>query len=306
MIEIEPLQAAQPREHLLVALADRQHGTVDRRQLLALGFSRHQIARMLASGLLVPLHRGVYGVGRRKLTRSGRWMAAVLAAGEGAVLSHRSAAALFGLRVGERRIEVTAPNGRRRDGLVIHRAELPPDEVTTRDGVPATTAARTLLDLAAVEPPLTVERALHEAERLRLTDATPLAALLARYPRRPGVPALNVIVATQAIGRDVTDSELEDAFLALLDRHRLPRPQLNRWLQIGTDWIRADAVYPQQRLIVELDGRGSHETTRAFHADRRRDRRLQALGWQVIRLTWRDIHLDEQGVVHDLSALLGR
>ena len=305
-IEIDPPHAGKAREHLLVALADAQEGSIKRAQMVALGFTRHEIDRMLANGLLVARYRGVYSLGRRKLTRRGRWMAAVLAAGESAVLSHRSAAALFGLRVGERAIEVTAANGRRRNGIFIHRAVLPPDEVTTRDGIPTTTAARTLLDLAAVEEPLVLERALHAAERDRLADTTPLATLLDRYPRRPGTPMLRAILASQSLGEDVTDSELEDAFLALLDRHGLPRPQLNRWFKVGTDWIRADAVYPDRRLIVELDGRRTHGTTLAFHGDRRRDRRLKALGWDVVRVTWRDIHNDEHTLARDLAALLCR
>lgn len=303
-IEIDPRYAGKPREHLLVALGDRQHGVVERQQLLALGFTRHEIDRMLVKGLLVLLHRGVYSVGRRNLPRRGRWMAAVLAAGGGAVLSHHSAAALFGLRVSERTIEVSAPNGRQRAGITIHRARLPPDETTVRDGIPTTTAARTLLDLAAVEPPLKVERLLHEAERLRLTDTTPLTSLLARYPRRPGTPALKQILTRQALGDDVTESELEDAFLAFLDEHDLPRPFLNRWIQIGTDRIRADAIYPDRRLIVELDGRGTHNTTEAFERDRARDRRLKVLGWDVIRITYRELHTNREALATDLRALL--
>ena len=304
-IEIDPLQAGKAREHLLVALADRQEGNLERAQILRLGFTRHQVDHMLSTGLLVPRFRGVYSLGRRKLTRRGMWMAAVLAAGEGAVLSHRSAARLWGLRVGEKEIEVTAANGRKREGIVIHRATLPPDELTTRDGIPTTTAARTLLDLAAVETAQTLERALHYAERERLADATPLATLLDRYPRRPGTPKLRAILTSRSLGDDVTESELEDAFIGLLDRHRLPRPLLNRWLTIGSDHVRADALYPDHRLIVELDGRRDHATTKAFHGDRKRDRRLLALGWQTARFTWRDME-DEHATAQELQALLGR
>ena len=184
----------------------------------------------------------------------------------------------------------------------MHRASLPVDEVTVRDGIPTTTAARTLLDLAAVEKPLKLERAMHEAERLQLSDTTPLAALLGRYPRRPGTPAIKRILTEQSLGDDVTDSELEDAFLAFLDEHDLPRPLLNRWLTIGTDHIRADALYPDQRLIVELDGR-SHITTNAFETDRRRDRRLAVLGWQVVRITWRELHKNRDALADDLRRL---
>ena len=291
-------------DHRIAALATAQHGVVSRPQLLTAGLSARAIERRVEHGRLHLRYRGVYAVGHAHLTERGRWMAAVLAAGGAAVLSHRSAARLWGLRVSERKIEVTAPKDRRRAGLKIHVAALPADEVTTTDGIPTTTAARTLLDLAAVATPLTLERALHEAERLQLADATPLAPLLHRYPRRPGTPALRAILATHGLGDDVTDSALEDAFLAFLDHHGLPRPQLNRWLKIGPDWIRADALYPDRRLIIELDGRRTHHTTAAFERDRSRDRRLKVLGWEVIRVTWRELHVNRDELAGDLRALL--
>ena len=233
-------------------------------------------------------------------------MAAVLAAGEAAVLSHRSAARLWGLRTSEKDIEVTAPAKRRRRGITVHEAVLAPDETTTRGSIPTTTAARTLLDLASVLTPLDLERAVHDAERLQLADTTPLQTLLTRYPRRPGTPALKRLLADHALGDDVTDSELEDAFLAFLDERSLPRPQLNRWLTVGTDRIRADALYPNHHLIVELDGRRTHRTTQAFERDRTRDRRLKVLGWDVIRITWRELHINRVQLAEDLRALLAR
>lgn len=297
---IEPIRAAETTDRLLVDMADRQEGVVGRQQLLALGLTRHQINGRLASGLLVERYRGVYSVGRRRLTRSGRWMAAVLASGEGAVLSHRSAAALFGLRVSEKTIEVTAPNKRIREGVVVHRAVLAPDEITTRDGVPTTTAARTLLDLAAVETPFTVERALHEAERLQLADTTPLAALLARYPRRPGTPALKRILAALDVGFAITRSELEDRFLAFLDDAGLPRPRMNTLVE----GFEVDCVWPEARLIVELDGHAFHATRRSFEADRARDRALQLAGYRVIRITYRELHTNHAALAADLLTLL--
>src|SRR3954469_24186100 len=143
-----------PADALIAALADRQHGVVARRQLVALGLSARAIEHRLERGRLHLLHRGVYAVGHRVLSQRGWWMAAVLAAGPGAVLSHRSAAALWGIRPTARaRIEVTTPKRlHSRPGLHAHCAVLPPDEMTTYQGIPVTTAPRTLLDLAAVIP----------------------------------------------------------------------------------------------------------------------------------------------------------
>jgi len=159
-------------------LAERQHGVVARRQL---ALSAAAVKHALATGRLHEIHRGVYAVGHRRLTQRGRWMAAVLAGGPGAVLSHRSAAALHGIRRSDA-VEVTVAGRRRRPGICMHRARLEPDEITVCDGIPCTTVARTLLDLAAVLPPHAVESAMNEAEYLRLTDRVPLADLVERYP----------------------------------------------------------------------------------------------------------------------------
>ena len=296
---IEPPGAAQSTDRRIVELADCQEGVVSREQLLSIGLTRHEIAGRLARGFLIERYRGVYSVGRRRLTRHGRWMAAVLAAGEEAVLSHRSAAALFGLRATESAIEVTAPRKRQRKGILVHRAVLPPDEVTTHHGIPTTTAARMLLDCAAVEPPPKVERLVHQAERLRLTDATPLPKLLDRYPRRPGTPILRKIIEDLHRGVAITRSELEDAFIAFLDDHDLPRPRMNTLVE----GFEADCVWPDAKVVVELDGHGFHATRDAFEADRARDRALQLAGYRVIRITYRELHTNRDALAHDLRLL---
>lgn len=156
-------------------LALRQHGVVARRQLARLGMTRSEIGHRVSCGSLHVLRRGVYAVGHRGVSREGRWIAALLAVGDDAVLSHRSAAALWGIRHTSRgRIDVTAPRALpQRAGIQLHRTELAPDEVTAERLVMVTTPARTLVDLAAVLPPHELERALNEAEILRLTDTTP-------------------------------------------------------------------------------------------------------------------------------------
>jgi predicted transcriptional regulator of viral defense system len=284
----------------VAGLAERQHGVVSRSQLTELGLGRGAINRRIQRRRLHVVHPGVYAVGHRRLTVQGRWMAAVLAAGPGAVLSHRDAAALVGLRPSARRlIEVSAPRRCRRPGIHAHVACLPPDEVTTHDGIPVTTVARTLLDLAAVLPRQQLKRAMEQAEVLRLADDTSVDALLARYPRRSGTAALREI-RRAGLTKTVTRSEFEERFLALLDAYDLPRPMVN----CVVEGLEVDFHWPEQRLIVELDGRAAHHTTTAFERDRARDRALQTAGWRVVRITWRQLHRESARIAADLLRLL--
>jgi very-short-patch-repair endonuclease/predicted transcriptional regulator of viral defense system len=288
-------------------LAERQHGVVARRQLFAIGVSRRAIEGRLAAGTLHPLHRGVYAVGHLKLSSDGRWMAAALAGGPDAVVSHCAAGAVWGLRPWRGRAEVTVPSYRReRAGIKFFRSHLPEDEVTTVRGVPVTTVPRTIFDLAAVRERRDVERAIEEAEYRRLTDPLSLEALLTRYPRRRGSRTIRAILAAGRIGSGITRSELEERFLAFVQEVRLPAPRTNVPLNIAGDFIEADCVWRPQRLVVELDGHAAHRSVRAFERDRGRDRALQAAGWQVVRLTWRQLQGDRKQLAADLGRLLGR
>ena len=291
----------------IAELAARQHGVVGRAQLIELGLGRRAIGHRLGWGRLHAVHRGVYAVGHRVLSAEARWMAAVLAVGPGAVLSHRSAAALWGMRQSMRvRTELTV--GRHlhsRPRLQLHWAQLPSDEVTNVRGIPVTTPPRTLLDLAAVIDRSRLERAVNEAELLRLADALSLAAVVARHPRRPGVAKIKAILAAGAIGATVTRSELEDRFLEFVDAARLPRPNVNARLQVRGGWIEADCVWAPQRLVAELDGHATHRTAGAYERDRARDRALSAAGWRVVRITWRQLSADAAALAADLRALLG-
>src|SRR4051794_32299990 len=169
-------------------------------------------------------------------------MATVLAAGPGAVLSHRAAAALWGLRR-SKTLEVTTVRRCRREGILTHRAALPSDEVTVHDGIPVTTVARTLLDLAAVLPRDQVRHALEEAEYQQLTDLVPLDALAARYPRRRGAVAVRALLEDARLGLDISNEQLERDFLAFLDAERLPRPRRN----IFIEGYQCDIVWPRQK-----------------------------------------------------------
>jgi very-short-patch-repair endonuclease len=307
--EIEPRIGAEhhsrPVDLQIAELAERQHGVVARSQLLATGVSRRAIGHRVAQGRLFAVHRGVYAVGHYAGSQEARWMAAVLASGPCAVLSHRSAASLWRIRATTRSlIEVTASRQCSRPGIQTHRGSVPADEMTVLRGIPVTTVPRTLLDLAAMLPRRQVERAVNEAEVLQLFDALSLADLVARHPRRRGVASIGALLSARSHGSGMTRSELEERFLVLLDQAGLPSPDVNRSVHVSGRWIEGDCVWLQQRVIAELDGHAFHATAAAFERDRSRDRVLQAAGWRVVRITWRQLHDDSAALVADLRGLL--
>ena len=276
-------------------LARRQHGVVARSQLLSLGLGKSAIGEWVQRERLHPLHRGVYALGHLNMTRNGHFMAAVLACGDKAALSHFSAAVLWGMLGGDGKIHVTAPGHRVRRGLVVHRAPLPAEEITTRAGIPVTNPARTLIDLADVAPRRTLERALDEAEFLRL-DCTGLAP---RHGRR-GSGLLTSVLADHRPGSTRTRSELEELFLALCDKHGLPRPEVN----VHIEGYECDFVWPEQRLIVETDGAAAHAGERRRARDLERDADLVAAGWRVIRVTYERLAREPERVVEQIARAL--
>jgi hypothetical protein len=233
-------------------------------------------------------------------------MAAVLAAGPGAVLSHRSAGAIHRIHRSEL-LEVTVGSrGRKMPGIRIHYSSvLPADEVTMVSGIRVTTCPRTLFDLAAVLIQHWLERAMHEAEYRQILDPLSLSDLITRYPRRRGGKAAKLALARLQFGANVPKKELASRFLAFADDARLPRPETNGYIHSAGRWFEGDCVWRAPRVIVELDGRATHSTTAAFEADRERDRILQAQGWRVVRVTWRQLHDDPDAIVTDLRRLLG-
>lgn len=233
-------------------------------------------------------------------------MAAVLVGGSSAVLSHESAAALWGVRATRSgRIHVTAPRFRRsRASLALHRSHLPDDEVSAVGGIPATTVARTLLDLAAFLAHREVERALAQAEVLRLYEKLSLPDLLERYPGRRGAAIAREAIAAVSLGSTLTRSELEERFLGFLDRFGFARPAVNADLAVASRWFVADFAWRRARLIVELDGYAFHSTAAAFERDRARDRALSVDGWRVVRVTWRQLHDEPEALAIDLRRLL--
>jgi very-short-patch-repair endonuclease len=292
--------AQPPRDSVIAAIARRQYGVVARRQLAAVGVGNAGIAARIGSGRLHRLHRGVYAVGHLSLRPEAYWIAAVLAAGPGAVLSHASAAALWALRPSASAlVDVTVParsGRRRRPKIRIHRTgRLAPDEVTRHLGIPVTTVARTLLDLMDTFSKQQTKRAPDEAEHLGLLDLTSLRAVVHANPGRRGTALLTLAGAAP----ERTRSPLEDRLLELIERHGLPRPQVNERVT-GHE---ADFVWTEQKLIVETDGRGAHLTRAAFENDRLRDRANLRAGYSTIRLTDKALD-DEATVVADLRARL--
>lgn len=284
-------------------LADAQHGMVAAWQLLPLGVTRRQIERRVALRRLIAHHRGVYAAGHGVRTADARRMAAILASGPGAVLAGPAAADAWGLRPHSGAIDVLAPR-RLRPLTGVRRREilLPADEVTELRGMPITTAARTLLDLAGVLDSHRLRRAMIEAERRHLGDRVGLVEIVRRHPRIPGVGALRAILAAEALDAGATESELEIDFVAFAAAARLPPPRPNH--VIGP--FRVDAAWPAARLAVEVDSRAFHADLRAFEDDRRRDRVLAAAGWTVIRVTARQLREERDELARDLRALLAR
>ena len=293
-------------DRTIADLAERQHGVVARRQLLSLGMSSKAIEVRLRRGSLHRVHRGVYKVGYRRISRRGRWLAAVLACGPPAVLSHGSAGCLHGfLTPGFDRLEVTMPAGprARRPGIVCHGYDLAPDEFAELDGIPVTSLFRTLLDLAGALERRQLERAWKEVEVRRLTDTVPLAVLLDRHPTKPGAGALRRL-AFRAEPVALTRSELEERFLRLLRSGGLPLPRFNASVHLRGRFFELDCLWEPQRLVAELDGGAVHGTDRAFESDRRRDRTLLAEGYRTIRVTWAQLHDEPAQVVADLRSAL--
>jgi very-short-patch-repair endonuclease len=282
-------QLAKGLDNAIAEIASRQHGVLSVAQLHAAGVDPSAIKRRVSGGRLHRIHRGVYAVGHPALSNEGRWMAAVLACGEGAVLSHRSAAALWRMlpsyRLGVRDSPATAAvdvivsrgAGRAsRDGICLHRSRtLSRSDCTRIAGIPVTSVPRTLEDLHRILSRQMFAGALRQAEYL-------------------GLPIGDRFIT------DSTRSELEWKLLRLCRRHRLAKPEVN----VRVEMFTVDFLWRSSRLIVEVDGWESHRTRSAFEADRARDARLNLLGYRVLRFTWRQVKSDGAGVAAAIRGLL--
>ena len=289
------------------ALTRRQHGLLTRAQLDGAGFTRAAIAHRVRTGRLWPVHRDVFAVGREELTREGGWLAAVLACGNGAVLSHLSAGLLWEILEGRAsrppHVSVPTQAGRRKPlGVELHRtATLDANDITERRAIPVTELPRTLIDLATVLDDKQLKSALRQSERVQRLELARLRRHLDDLPPSSHGPGrLRRVLDAYVPGR--TDSDLEAAFLELCAKQGLPIPETQ--VEIGP--YRVDFLWRDQKLVVETDGRNAHDGFIAFREDRARDRALAACGLEVQRLTGDDVIGTPTKTARDLSAALER
>jgi hypothetical protein len=292
-------------------LAERQHGVVALRQLGAIGLSASGVRSRVARGRLHRIHRGVYAVGRPGLNGDGRRMAAVLAYGSGAVLSHRSAAGHWGLRPDNRpNVEVTVPrrSARRRPGIEVHAsATLTDDDETTHAGIPCTTVARTLADLGDVTNRRAVEQAVEQAEVFRRFDLRAVEEALTRKGPSRGKSVLSSVLTELSNAPTLTASGLEEAFLAIARAAGLPDPEVNAWMTLpdGTP-AKIDFLWRSERLAIETDSHAFHRTRQSMERDTRRDQLLRLAGFEPVRFTERQVAFEKSWVAHMLLALASR
>jgi predicted transcriptional regulator of viral defense system len=292
-------------------LAVAQNGVVALRQLERLGLSRRTIQERERAGRLHRIHQGVYSLTPRVMTERGRFMAAVLACGPEAVLSHRSAAYLWGLVDSwEEPIDVTAPNrrGRSPEGVAAHRdGSVQPIDKTVLHGIPCTSVARTILDFAGVAPDWEVRKVVAQAEVLGVLDQPKLRALLKRSRRRRGVARLRLILDAIHPQTKRTRSELERLFLGMCEKHAVPEPEVNVWLAAPDGrHYQADFLWRDQRLIVEADSRRFHDTDSAFVSDRKRRQQLELAGWRVSQCTWEEVEREPRRLALTVRGLIAR
>jgi very-short-patch-repair endonuclease len=273
--------------------AARQHGIISRAQLLDAGLSRAGIEHRLAAGWLHRTHRGVYAVGHPGVTLRGRWMAAVLAGGEDAVLSHRSAGALWGLCLDAQRPEITVP-GSKRDG--VHAGRLRSGDRILVDGIPVTKVARTLLDLAEVLPLDGLVQTIDNATNKRLLRPTLMSSMIKGAAGRRGLKPLKQALLMTRPEDVLTRSELERRALRLIKHAHLPQPEVN----VRLHGYEVDLLWRHANLVAELDGSEYHDPER----DTRRDNNLRREGWTTARFTWRQVVNDPDWVVENLASFL--
>jgi very-short-patch-repair endonuclease len=293
-----------PADLAVARVAARQGGVVSAAQLHAAGLGRGAIHARVRAGRLVRLHRGVYAVGHAQLTVLGWRWAAVLACGgpDQAVLSHRTAAAVWDLLPSPAKFDVTTLAAAHSTATIrVHRSTtFTRGDVVRRDRLPITTVARTLVDLTATLTPHQTERVVHRAEHLRQLDMHSLDAQLARAQGRATKALVSAIERLQVRDPEITRTELEERFLRLVVNAQLPRPEVN--VIVGP--YEVDFLWREQRLIVETDGGATHATPTAFEEDRRRDAVLSMLGFRTLRFIYNQVFHEPGFVLSAVAATL--
>jgi hypothetical protein len=290
-----------PVDLAIAEIATRQGGAVADWHLLALGLSRRAIERRVRAGRLVRKYQGVYAVGHGALTSQGKALAAVWACGPDALLSHQAAGREWDILSSSRAVwDVTLPRTGglpRRKGIAVHRAHLHPYDRAVHNGIPITSVARTLLDCAAVLVPRRLKRMIEAADRAGLLDLREIEPLLERSRGHRGRSRLMEALGLYRGPPPLTRSELERRFYEeLCGKADLPRPSMNP----SVEGFEVDAFWPDRKLIVEIDTYATHGDRASFERDRERDLELGDLGYEVIRITDRMIHLEPAKVVRRL------
>jgi very-short-patch-repair endonuclease len=293
----------QPSSRDLWGLVRRQHGVIARGQLLELGLSPDAIAHRLKVGRLHPLWRGVYAVGRPTVSWRGRLMAASLRCGPEALLSHRSAASLWGLLPRHGSIDVVVPyrTARRPPGIRVHRrVGLNSNDRRVIDGIPVTDPIATIVDISCGTPLGRLERAIREADRLDIVDPESLREALDSSPRRPGIGRLRSLLDSETFS--LVDSKLERLFLELVRAARLPMPKTQTWL----NGFRVDFYWPDLGLVVETDGLRYHRTPSQQKKDHIRDQAHTVAGLTTLRFTAAQVHFEPERTTATLAAVASR
>ena len=282
---------------------------VTHRQLAAIGIRGSAVTRRVATGRLERIYRGVFTVGHAQRTREARWIAAVMACGPGAAVSHLDAAALwkiYDVRGATIHVTTTTRSPRRLPGIRAHRARrLDAADVTVKDGIPVTAVARTVVDLTDVLGGDRLLRAIREAEYLGLLDLDALDAAVQRAHGRRRLSVLTSALAHHRAGQIVRE-ELEHRFLELVHAAGLPEPQTNVKVQTRRRKYEVDCLWRKEAVAVELDGRAAHARVAAFEADRARDAALSAVGLRPLRFTWHRVTGEGPEVIAELEATLAQ
>jgi very-short-patch-repair endonuclease len=287
-----------PAEQRMAARAARQHGNVTREQLIQADITSSAIGRRVHKGLLIPQYPGVYRVGHAAPSTKASYMAAVLAAGDGALIAGRAAAHLMRVLKGSPPPpEVIAPKQKRIKGLQTKCGHVDPRDATKQHGIPCTTVARTLVDLAAELHEHALARACHEAMVLHRLQPEDVEGVLGRMPNATGAATLRSILRGDT---KISLSKLESRFLEVLEEHGLDLPETNR--RVGGRYV--DCRWPKRRLTVELDSYRYHASRHAWEQDRKRERQARARGDDFRRYTWDDVNDNVRALVRELRPVI--
>ena len=296
------------RDRLCGEIAERQFGLIERSQALR-AMSPSAIARRLATGRWHLELPRVYRLAGAPKSWEQSLKAATLWGGEHCVVSHEAAAALHGLSsLRKRQVHVQLPKLLCHPGVITHRTRFAGLYATSVRGIPTTSVTRTLIDLAGTTPKKTLEKALDEALRLRMTDLGRLRGVLARSgTKRHGAKVLRSLLEARDPAKERSDSELEDKLIRLIRSERLPPPALHYNVVDEDRWLgEIDLAYPRQRIAVEVHGYRFHSSRSAWEDDQRRENGLVEAGWRVLKVTHSQLEHDPASIIGALRSLLGR